>query len=339
MSEAFDPYYKWLGIPPAEQPPNHYRLLGVTLFEADSDVIGNAADQRMAHVRTFQAGRHSDVSQRILNEIAAARVCLLNADKKAEYDRTLQQVSAAPQFPAAVPFPSTPPPVISFGTSAPPPLPLGPTPVFPTVESMIPGAAAPEVTAPPVAWVDNSAPHYHPRPRGTAWLGPAIFAGLLAVGSVVAWLLWQKGLEEQARSAPGGLAAAPAVSASPQPATPPEKAGQTAATPQAPPQTPPKKPKEPTAKPAEPSKPAAVVSSSTSTPPVPAMAKPAPPTPEPVKPEPPKSATSAGQTVPTTARAAFGMPVQRPVPDAGARQAAEGKLATLLSSGTASSLR
>jgi hypothetical protein len=25
----FDPYYHWLGIAPKDQPPNHYRLLGV----------------------------------------------------------------------------------------------------------------------------------------------------------------------------------------------------------------------------------------------------------------------------------------------------------------------
>ena len=54
MSEAFDPYYKWLGIPPADQPPHHYRLLAIELFEADSDVIAGAADQRMAHIRSFR---------------------------------------------------------------------------------------------------------------------------------------------------------------------------------------------------------------------------------------------------------------------------------------------
>ena len=36
---AFDAYYKWLSIPPDEQPPNHYRLLGVPLLESDLDVI------------------------------------------------------------------------------------------------------------------------------------------------------------------------------------------------------------------------------------------------------------------------------------------------------------
>jgi hypothetical protein len=95
MDESFDPYYKWLGIPLAEQPPNHYRLLGVTLFESDLDVIANAADQRIGHVRAFQIGKHSDESQRILKAISAARVCLLNADKKAEYDARLRSAAAA----------------------------------------------------------------------------------------------------------------------------------------------------------------------------------------------------------------------------------------------------
>ena len=38
MSSGFDPYHKWLGIPPQDQPPNHYRLLGVELFETDNGI-------------------------------------------------------------------------------------------------------------------------------------------------------------------------------------------------------------------------------------------------------------------------------------------------------------
>jgi uncharacterized protein YkwD len=91
MPGSFDPYHKWLGIPPKDQPPNRYRLLAVDLFESDPDVIASAADQRMAHVRSFQTGRHAALSQQILNEIAAARVCLLNAEKKTAYDRQLRE--------------------------------------------------------------------------------------------------------------------------------------------------------------------------------------------------------------------------------------------------------
>lgn len=96
MAEAFDAYYKWLGIAPKDQPPNHYRLLGIEAFTDDADVIAHAADRQMAHLRSLQAGPHGALSQKLLNEIAAARVCLLNREKKAAYDARLrQQLSVA----------------------------------------------------------------------------------------------------------------------------------------------------------------------------------------------------------------------------------------------------
>ncbi len=56
--EPFDPYYHWLGIPPDEQPPTHYRLLGIQALESNRQVIQNAADRQMAHLRTFASGKH-----------------------------------------------------------------------------------------------------------------------------------------------------------------------------------------------------------------------------------------------------------------------------------------
>ena len=73
MASGFNPYYKWLGIPPEEQPPNHYRLLGLRLFESDPEVIESASDQRMAHLRTYQTGQYAALSQRLLNEVAGAK--------------------------------------------------------------------------------------------------------------------------------------------------------------------------------------------------------------------------------------------------------------------------
>lgn len=90
----FNAYHKWLGILPAEQPPHHYRLLGIALFEGDPEVIGAAADRQMAHVKSFAAGRYSAESQALLNELARARVTLLNAQQKAVYDRGLKQLLA-----------------------------------------------------------------------------------------------------------------------------------------------------------------------------------------------------------------------------------------------------
>jgi hypothetical protein len=109
MRPAFDPYHKWLGIPREQQPPDYYRLLAIQPFESDPDVIQAAADQRMAHLRNYQTGPHSDFSQRLLNEVASARVCLLNEAKKAAYDERLRAElqekleAAQEEYPLAVP--------------------------------------------------------------------------------------------------------------------------------------------------------------------------------------------------------------------------------------------
>lgn len=107
MAEIFDPYLQWLGIRDPERPPNHYRLLGVAPFESDPEVLVNAADRQMSHVRTFQAGSHLSQSQKLLNELAAAKICLLNVEKKAAYDAQLRAeesqhvVMAPPTLPSS----------------------------------------------------------------------------------------------------------------------------------------------------------------------------------------------------------------------------------------------
>lgn len=87
--KEIDGYHRWLGIPKSEQPPNHYRLLGITLFEADLDVIDTAAGARMAMLRQQQSGPHSDLCTRILNQVSQARLCLLKGDTKTTYDEKL----------------------------------------------------------------------------------------------------------------------------------------------------------------------------------------------------------------------------------------------------------
>ncbi|MDF1845304.1 MAG: SUMF1/EgtB/PvdO family nonheme iron enzyme [Rubripirellula sp.] len=98
----FDPYHKWLGIPPKAQPPNHYRLLSVELFESDPDVIESAAQRQITHVRSFALGQHAEETQSILNELAKARATLLDPATKAKYDASL---NAQRQQPAVVPSP------------------------------------------------------------------------------------------------------------------------------------------------------------------------------------------------------------------------------------------
>jgi serine/threonine protein kinase len=88
MSDAFDPYLQWLGIPPEEQPPNYYRLLGVDLYESVPAVIERAADHALLH--TSMIGRDSPELERVLAAIAAAKNCLLDPHRKVAYDQQLQ---------------------------------------------------------------------------------------------------------------------------------------------------------------------------------------------------------------------------------------------------------
>lgn len=97
MSSDFDAYQSWLDIPPAEQPPNHYRLLGIDLFEDDADTIVSAIKSRALAVRAYRQGEHALQSQQLLQEIAAARQCLCDPETKAGYDEVLRlQVQEVP---------------------------------------------------------------------------------------------------------------------------------------------------------------------------------------------------------------------------------------------------
>ena len=133
---TFDPYETWLKIAPQERPIHHYRLLGIALFENDSNVIQAAADERMRHVRTFQTGARAEHSQRLMTELAQAKLCLLDADTKATYDAVLQgKVASQPAI--------QPPPLAA---SQPPPV------AKPQTES----TAEPPVVSPPAATVGHA---------------------------------------------------------------------------------------------------------------------------------------------------------------------------------------
>jgi hypothetical protein len=87
----FDPYRKWLGIPEGQRPPTHYQLLGISPDEQDIEVINAAVVRQSAYVRNFQAGKYSAEATRLLNEIAAAKVCLIDPVKRARYDAELSK--------------------------------------------------------------------------------------------------------------------------------------------------------------------------------------------------------------------------------------------------------
>ena len=99
MADHFDPYYKWLGIPPRDQPANYYRLLSIELFESDSEVIDAAARRLAVYVKSCAVGPHQAEAKKLLSEIVAARSTLLDPKRRAAYDQQL----ASP--PPGVPVP------------------------------------------------------------------------------------------------------------------------------------------------------------------------------------------------------------------------------------------
>jgi len=120
VSEPFDPYDTWLAIPPDEQPPSCYRLLGIRLWEDRTEVIEHAADQRMAHLKSLAPGTHAGLAQKLLNEVAAARIRLLDPHKKAMYDQRLRKELEARSAAVAVGQASQPPDPLADKQPVPP---------------------------------------------------------------------------------------------------------------------------------------------------------------------------------------------------------------------------
>jgi hypothetical protein len=164
MAETFDPYYKWLGIPPKDQPPHHYRLLGIELFEPDRDVIDAAANRLMGYLKELAAGDDAMHSQKLLNEISRARLCLLSRDKKIAYDQELRAKLAVEESKSAAPVAEAPPP---FQPPHSPPPPVFEPPAFltppqviepPQIETEMPVVQASNRSKPPSLKTRNPPP-------------------------------------------------------------------------------------------------------------------------------------------------------------------------------------
>jgi hypothetical protein len=155
--EMFDPYWQWLGIEPRARPLTHYSLLGLPLFEADAGRIARAADERMTLIRQFQMGPRGAYTQRILNELATARICLLSPVHKAAYDESLRAALLPAAPPAAPPsIESAPRPKRKLAEVMPPAW-EGNVATTPEAPPVVPPAARPkrEVRLEPVAPVSR----------------------------------------------------------------------------------------------------------------------------------------------------------------------------------------
>jgi hypothetical protein len=119
---SFDPYRKWLSIPEDFRPPTHYQLLGISADERDLEVIDAAVLRQSAYVRNFQTGKYAADATRILNEIAAAKLCMLDPAKRAAYDAELKRKGIYPQPAHETPVaPLAPEPRSQPSRGAPPP--------------------------------------------------------------------------------------------------------------------------------------------------------------------------------------------------------------------------
>lgn len=92
LTQPFDPYHNWLGIPEQERPISYYRLLGLAPFESNENVIEAAVDQRLAFLRTKTLGPHAAFAEQLMGEIVRARAVLLDPEKKRSYDAALTKL-------------------------------------------------------------------------------------------------------------------------------------------------------------------------------------------------------------------------------------------------------
>jgi len=207
MNKPFDPYHVWLGIPPKDQPPNHYRLLGIELLEENADVIDAASMRQTSYLRGMSSGEHRRESQQILNEISAARRCLLDADKKAAYDADLgtnQNVTSLPADEAVIveaePVPSeesSDSPFPQFGQ-----IEEAEAPAFPTFNTDTPTAPTQGASVPPFKPATKSTPSataVRPSMSGRAkksqkevsfWMQPTTHAMIGVVVFILAGLVY-----------------------------------------------------------------------------------------------------------------------------------------------------
>lgn len=156
-ADEFDPYDRWLAIPKSEQPPNHYRLLGLQLYESDPDVILNSSQRQKARIKAQAGGRHEVICQRLLSELSLARICLLDYERKAAYDARLRaelRQAAAAQVTRELVIPETVPLADASATDE------GAPPI--AASQLVPGDEPP---APPVQARWKGAPQPPPRPE------------------------------------------------------------------------------------------------------------------------------------------------------------------------------
>ena len=94
MSEPldFNPYYKWLSVPKNILRPNYYQLLGLAMFETNTEIISMAGKVALMKLdRIPLDDPHADLVPRLQALIEFATDTLCDEEKHREYDQWLKQ--------------------------------------------------------------------------------------------------------------------------------------------------------------------------------------------------------------------------------------------------------
>lgn len=87
--KTLDVYRDWLKISATNRPLNYYQILKLKMFEDDPSVIRKHYRELNAYIRKFATGDYIEESQKLLNTLAKAMLCLTDKERKEEYDYTL----------------------------------------------------------------------------------------------------------------------------------------------------------------------------------------------------------------------------------------------------------
>lgn len=103
MKESINPYQAWLALPSNIDAPSYYQLLELDDSQQDAAVIAAAADRAIARVRSCRPGAHITAWTQLLDQLAEAKACLTNAERKRAYDERLRSgsMSDAARVPTA----------------------------------------------------------------------------------------------------------------------------------------------------------------------------------------------------------------------------------------------
>lgn len=102
MSQGFNAYREWLGVAGQSEIPSYYELLALRPLEPDTAQIEAAYQRQSARLATHLSGAQADIAQRLMGELAEARLTLLTPTAKRAYDAALAgAVGSAPRVTAS----------------------------------------------------------------------------------------------------------------------------------------------------------------------------------------------------------------------------------------------